>query len=79
MRVARGITFKKTVIEIDLFENYSDIACVISDNLKDEFVANICIEDRRSLFLEDRSSHHSKCFLNKCFGFFMAQMCKFCV
>ena len=79
MRVARGITFKKTVIEIDLFENYSYIACVISDNLKDEFVANICIEGRRSLFLKDRSSHHSKCFLNKCFGFFMAQMCKFCV
>ena len=67
------------MIEIDLFENYSDIACVIADNLKDEFVDNICIEDQRSLFLEDRSSHHSKCFLNKCFGFFMAQMCKFCV
>ena len=79
MRVARGINFKKTVIEIDLFENFSDIACVIADNLKDEFVDNICIEDRRSLFLEDRSSYHSKCFLNKCFGFFMAQMCKFCV
>ena len=66
MRVARGINFKKTVIKIDLFENYSDIACVIADNLKDKFVDNICIEDRRSLFLEDRSSHHSECFLNKC-------------
>ena len=80
MRVARGLNFKKTVTKIDMFKNYSDIACVISDNLKDEFVANNYIEDRRSLFLKDRSSHHSKCFLNKCFGFFcMAQMCKFCV
>ena len=59
------------MIKIDLFENYSDIACVIADNLKDEFVDNICIEDRRSLFLEDRSSHHSKCCLNKCFGFIL--------
>ena len=62
MRVARGLNLKKTAFKIELFGNYSDIACVISDNLKDEFVANICIEDRRSLFLKDRSSHHSKCF-----------------
>ena len=66
MKVARRINFKNTVIEIDLLEDYSDIVCVIADNLEDDFVDNIfvfCTEDRRSLFLEGRSSHHSKfCF-----------------
>ena len=70
MRVARELNFRKTVTEIDMFKNYSDIDSVISDSIKDEFIAKDCIEDRRSLFLKDRSSHHSKCFLNKCFGFF---------
>ena len=62
MRVARELNFRKTVTEIDMFKNYSDIDSVISDNLKDEFNAKDCIEDQRSLFLKDRSSQHSKCF-----------------
>ena len=63
MKVACKIVCKNTVIEFELFEDCSDIVCVIADNLEDDFVDNIfvfCTEDRRSLFLEGRSSHHSK-------------------
>ena len=56
MRVARGLNFRKTVTEIDMFKNYSDKDSVISDSIKDEFIAKDCIEDRRPLFKKDRSS-----------------------
>ena len=64
VEVACEIDFKNTVIEIELFEDCCDIVCVIADNLKDEFDDKIFVLlFRRSLFLEDRSSHHSKfCF-----------------
>ena len=66
VEIACAIDFKNTVIKIELFEDCCDIVCVIADNLKDEFddkIFVLCTEDRRSLFLEDRSSDHSKfCF-----------------
>ena len=58
--IAGEIDFTNIVIENKLFEDL----CVIADNLKDEFDDKIfVILFRRSLFLEDRSSDHSKfCF-----------------
>ena len=62
LEIAGEIDFTNIVIENKLFEDL----CVIADNLKDEFddkIFVLCTEDRRSLFLEDRSSDHSKfCF-----------------
>ena len=64
LEIAGEIDFTNIVIEIKLFEDRCDIVCVIADNLKDEFDDKIfVILFRRSLFLEDRSSDHSKfCF-----------------
>ena len=64
VEIAGEIDFTNIVIEIKLFEDRCDIVCVIADNLKDEFDDKIfVILFRRSLFLEDRSSDHSKfCF-----------------
>ena len=58
--IAGEIDFTNIVIENKLFEDL----CVIADNLKDEVDDKIfVILFRRSLFLEDRSSDHSKfCF-----------------
>ena len=60
LEIAGEIDFTNIVIENKLFEDL----CVIADNLKDEFDDKIFVLlFRRSLFLEDRSSHHSKfCF-----------------
>ena len=60
LEIAGEIDFTNIVIENKLFEDL----CVIADNLKDEFDDKIfVILFRRSLFLEDRSSDHSKfCF-----------------
>ena len=60
VEIAGEIDFTNIVIENKLFEDL----CVIADNLKDEFDDKIfVILFRRSLFLEDRSSDHSKfCF-----------------
>ena len=62
LEIAGEIDFTNIVIENKLFEDL----CVIADNLKDEFDDKIFIFVllfRRSLFLEDRSSDHSKfCF-----------------
>ena len=57
VKIAGEIDFTNIVIENKLFEDL----CVIADNLKDEFNDKIfAILFRRSLFLEDRSSDHSK-------------------
>ena len=57
LEIAGEIDFTNIVIENKLFEDL----CVIADNLKDEFDDKIfVILFRRSLFLEDRSSDHSK-------------------
>ena len=60
LEIAGEIDFTNIVTENKLFEDL----CVIADNLKDEFDDKIfVILFRRSLFLEDRSSDHSKfCF-----------------
>ena len=60
LEIAGEIDFTNIVIENKLFEDL----CVIADNLKDEFNDKIFVLlFRRSLFLEDRSSDHSKfCF-----------------
>ena len=60
LEIAGEIDFTNIVIENKLFEDL----CVIADNLKDEFDDKIFVLlFRRSLFLEDRSSDHSKfCF-----------------
>ena len=56
------------MIEFELFEDCSEIICVIAEILKTETV--LLIISLKILVLEDRSLQHSKFFvLNKCFKF----------
>ena len=72
VEVACEIDFKNTVIEFELFEDCSDIICVIAENLQDDFVENIFVLVPK---MEDPCFWKTGAFiivsfvLNKCFNF----------